>query len=135
MQAEQPAPDDDHGEATGDGDEHFQRPHQDAGSAQGALEEGVQSPRRGAAGDGPPLVFLHGVAGLPSWPDWLDAFAADHRVVAPVLPGFGDSTGLDELTDFLDLTLYHLDLFDTLGVQQPILVGHSLGGAIAAGGL
>lgn len=84
------------------------------------------------AGSGPPLVFLHGVAGLPSWPDWLDGFAADHRIVAPVLPGFGDSTGLDDLTDFLDLTLYHLDLFDALGVEQPVLVGHSLGGAIAA---
>ena len=84
------------------------------------------------AGEGPPLVFLHGVAGLPSWPDWLDGFAADYRVVAPVLPGFGESTGLDDLTDFLDLTLYHLDLFDTLGIERPTIVGHSLGGAIAA---
>ena len=84
------------------------------------------------AGDGPPLVFLHGVAGLPTWPDWLDAFAANYRIVAPVLPGFGESTGLDDLTDFLDLTLYHLDLFDTLGVERPVIVGHSLGGVIAA---
>ena len=70
------------------------------------------------AGSGPPLVFLHGVAGLPAWPDWLDAFAADYRIIAPVLPGFGESTGLDDLTDFLDLTLYHLDLFDALGIER-----------------
>ena len=84
------------------------------------------------AGSGPPLVFLHGVEGLPEWPPWLEKFVPNYRVVAPVLPGFGESEGLDELTDFLDLTLYHLDLFEAIGIGRPVVIGHSLGGAIAA---
>jgi len=84
------------------------------------------------AGSGPPLVFLHGVAGLPDWPGWLDKFVPNYRVVAPILPGFGESTGVENLTDFLGLTLYHLDLFDALGIVRPSVIGHSLGGAIAA---
>ena len=43
-------------------------------------------------GDGPPLVFVHGLTG--SWPNWLEqlpVFAREHRVVAMDLPGFGHS--------------------------------------------
>ena len=43
-------------------------------------------------GEGPPLIFVHGLAG--SWQNWLEqlpVFAADHRVIALDLPGFGYS--------------------------------------------
>src|SRR5579862_4983249 len=43
-------------------------------------------------GEGPALLFVHGLAG--SWQNWLEqipVFAADHRVVAMDLPGFGAS--------------------------------------------
>lgn len=43
-------------------------------------------------GDGPPLVFIHGGAG--SWSHWIrniPAFEADRMVIAPDLPGLGDS--------------------------------------------
>src|SRR6202022_3290612 len=43
-------------------------------------------------GEGPPLVFLHGLSG--SWQNWLENiphFARPHRVIAPDLPGFGCS--------------------------------------------
>jgi len=45
-----------------------------------------------AWGSGPPVVLLHG--GYGSWTHWLkniDALAAGYRVVAPDLPGLGDS--------------------------------------------
>ena len=50
------------------------------------------SGQRDRAGRGPPLVFVHGLSG--SWPNWLEqlpVFAADHRVIALDLPGFGHS--------------------------------------------
>ena len=43
-------------------------------------------------GDGPPIVFIHGLGG--SWTNWLEqlpAFAEDFRVVTLDLPGFGAS--------------------------------------------
>jgi pimeloyl-ACP methyl ester carboxylesterase len=43
-------------------------------------------------GDGPAIVFVHGLSG--SWPNWLEqlpVFARGHRVIAMDLPGFGHS--------------------------------------------
>ena len=43
-------------------------------------------------GEGPPVVFIHGLAGC--WQNWLEnipLFARDHRVIAIDLPGFGES--------------------------------------------
>ena len=43
-------------------------------------------------GSGPPVVFVHGLAG--SWQNWLEqlpVLAEDHRVIALDLPGFGQS--------------------------------------------
>jgi pimeloyl-ACP methyl ester carboxylesterase len=53
-------------------------------------------------------------------------------VYAPVHPGFGESDGLDQIEDILDLTLYHFDLLDALGLQAPHVVGHFFGAMIAA---
>ncbi len=83
-------------------------------------------------GRGKPILFLHGVTGLQGWPAWLDKLAARYRIVAPQMPGYGNSTGLDLIDDWLDLTLYHLDLLEALGMRRPAIIGHSLGGNIAA---
>src|SRR5580693_7254730 len=43
-------------------------------------------------GEGPPLVFLHGLIGRwTHWVEQLTAFAGSHRVIAVDLPGFGDT--------------------------------------------
>ena len=55
------------------------------------------------AGDGPPLLFLHGADGVPAWVGALPLLAERFRVVAPLLPGFGQSRGLEYLDDPLDL--------------------------------
>ncbi len=83
-------------------------------------------------GDGPDLVFLHGAGGIVEGDDLLARLAETHRVWAPELPGFGDSAGEDLLEDMLDFTLHGFDLLSALGVERPLLVGHSLGGMIAA---
>lgn len=83
-------------------------------------------------GDGPPLVFQHGLTGLLAEEPLLDRLAERFTVHAPVWPGFGEQAGEEQLEDMLDFTLHGLDVLDALAVERPILVGHSLGGMIAA---
>ena len=52
--------------------------------------------------------------------------------MAPELPGYGESTGEDLLEDMLDFTLHGWDVVDALGLDRPHLIGHSMGGMIAA---
>jgi pimeloyl-ACP methyl ester carboxylesterase len=84
------------------------------------------------AGNGKPLVFLHGAGGLFPENPFLDALAKTYHVFAPELPGYGESTGDDLLEDMLDFTLHTSDVLAELGLQKPHLVGHSMGGMIAA---
>ena len=85
------------------------------------------------AGSGAPLVYLHGIAGLRDDDPFVAALAkAGHRVIAPRHPGFGGSTGDDEIVDQSDLLYYYLDLLDALDLRGVPLVGHSLGGMFAA---
>jgi len=84
------------------------------------------------AGDGPPLVFLHGAGGLAEESPFLAALARRWRVFAPLLPGYGDSEGGDTLPDMLAITLHSFDVIEALGLTRPYLVGHSMGGMIAA---
>jgi pimeloyl-ACP methyl ester carboxylesterase len=83
-------------------------------------------------GQGKPLVFLHGAGGLTEADPFLAALAQKYRVHAPLLPGYGDSEECAELRDMLDIALHYLDLVDALGLDDPILAGHSMGGMIAA---
>ncbi len=94
--------------------------------------------RRGArcrvleGGAGCPLVFLHGAGGLFADNPFLDRLAERYHVLAPEWPGYGESTGEDLLEDMLDFTLHGWDVVEALGVSRPHLVGHSMGGMIAA---
>jgi pimeloyl-ACP methyl ester carboxylesterase len=58
------------------------------------------------AGSGPPLLFLHGAGGISIGDGALPLLARAHRVYAPLLPGFGQSTGLEFLDDQFDLFLH-----------------------------
>ncbi len=84
------------------------------------------------AGSGPPLLFLHGAGGIPTWDGALPLLARARRVYAPLLPGFGQSTGLEFLDDQLDLFLHCFDVTEALQLDQPYVVGESMGGWIAA---
>ncbi len=85
-----------------------------------------------SAGTGPPLVYLHGAFGYLGWPEFLDRLAERYTVYAPHHPGFGESGDADAIEDLLDLTLFHLDLLDELGLERPHLVGHFFGAMVAA---
>lgn len=83
-------------------------------------------------GNGKPLVFLHGAGGIIPTDPFLDKLAKEFRVYAPLLPGYGDSQECSTLRDMLDFTLHTLDVVESLGLKDPILTGHSMGGMIAA---
>ena len=98
----------------------------------------VVETRRGAkvhvreAGAGVPLVFLHGAGGLFAENRFLEQLGEHFHVFAPAWPGYGESVGEELLEDMLDFTLHGWDVVDALGLERPHLVGHSMGGMIAA---
>jgi pimeloyl-ACP methyl ester carboxylesterase len=83
-------------------------------------------------GQGPVVVLVHGLAS--AWPVWfrnISELAAEHRVVAVDLPGFGGSdnfAGRVEIDNYVDALI---QLLDRLEVQRVKMIGHSLGGIIA----
>jgi pimeloyl-ACP methyl ester carboxylesterase len=85
-----------------------------------------------AGGSGHPLLFLHGAGGHTGLQPLLDRLAESWSVYAPEWPGYGESGGEDQIEDMLDFTLHGWDIADALGLERPILVGHSMGGMIAA---
>jgi pimeloyl-ACP methyl ester carboxylesterase len=84
------------------------------------------------AGEGPPLLFLHGTGGIMAWEGVLPLLSRAYHVYAPLLPGFGRSTGLEYLADQFDLFLHGFDVMEALGLKRPYLVGENLGGWMAA---
>jgi pimeloyl-ACP methyl ester carboxylesterase len=84
------------------------------------------------AGEGPPLLFLHGAGGWPPWGSFFDSIAARHDVLLPEHPGFGLSDNPAWIRNVGDVAMYYLDFLDALGGPPVHLVGHSLGGWIAA---
>ena len=82
-------------------------------------------------GEGPPLVFVHGLSG--SWQNWLEnipEFAKDHRVIAMDLPGFGHSPMPREKITISGYGRWLDQLLEALDVDGCALVGNSMGGFI-----
>lgn len=83
-------------------------------------------------GEGPPLVLLHGPGAYGAqWIRIIPALTATHRVIAPDLPGhgasdfFADGPTRERVAGWLD------DLIECTCLQAPVLMGMTLGGAIA----
>lgn len=84
-------------------------------------------------GDGPPIVLLHGPGEFSAkWLRVVPDLVTDHRVIAPDLPCHGASGGADEAIDTSRSVEWLGALLDETCDSPPILVGHVLGGAIAA---
>lgn len=83
-------------------------------------------------GKGKALVFLHGAGGIMPNDPFLARLSQSWHVYAPLLPGYGDSEECASIRDMLDFTLHTLDVIEALELKDPMLVGHSMGGMIAA---
>lgn len=83
------------------------------------------------AGDGEPLVFLHG-GGIIEGFECFEPLAARFRLIVPLAPGYG-ATELDPPVNGRDEAAANVrDVLDAVGIQRTALVGHSLGGWLAA---
>jgi pimeloyl-ACP methyl ester carboxylesterase len=83
-------------------------------------------------GTGEPLLFLHGYERHPGSAGFLTRLAENHRVLAPEQPGYGSSTGFEQIRDITDLVLFYRSLIGSWGISQIDVVGHSTGGMVAA---
>jgi pimeloyl-ACP methyl ester carboxylesterase len=84
------------------------------------------------AGTGPPTVYLHGIGLTGKWLPFHDALGRRVDLIAPEQPGFGDTPLPSWLRSVDDVVLHLDDLLEVLGVGDLHLVGHGLGGWVAA---
>jgi pimeloyl-ACP methyl ester carboxylesterase len=97
------------------------------------LQVGAQTFRYLSAGtDGRAIVLLHG------WPQTADEFAAiipdlaeDHRVYAPDLSGIGGTDAPGQRWDKAALAADIKGFVDALELEDPLIVGHDIGGMVA----
>jgi pyruvate dehydrogenase E2 component (dihydrolipoamide acetyltransferase) len=80
---------------------------------------------------GEPVVLIHGFGGdLNNWLFAAPALAEEHTVYALDLPGHGGSS--KDVGDGRSLADAVVEFLDSQGLDKPHLVGHSLGGLVAA---
>lgn len=86
-------------------------------------------------GNGPPLIFLHGGWGYQIYPfdSQIEAFGNDYWTIIPDRTGYGRSLRVNEFPiDFHRRAARETKSFiEALGVDRPILWGHSDGAVIA----
>ena len=86
-------------------------------------------------GEGPPLVLVHDyLASRVAWDDVLPGLSACFRVIAPDLPGFGESEKPPPSRYRYDFDAFCeslVDLIAALGFGRVSLCGHAMGGAVA----
>ncbi len=84
------------------------------------------------AGHGPALILLHGYAETSlMWRPIIPALAARFTVIAPDLPGIGDSDIPAKGLDMKNAAIQIHDLAKSLGVEKAEVVGHDIGLMVA----
>jgi 4,5:9,10-diseco-3-hydroxy-5,9,17-trioxoandrosta-1(10),2-diene-4-oate hydrolase len=83
---------------------------------------------------GSPIILIHGLGGfVESWLLNVYVLAEQHRVYAADLPGHGHT---DKPVDWpyrvVDMANFVKDFMTALGIDHAHVIGHSLGGAVAA---
>jgi pimeloyl-ACP methyl ester carboxylesterase len=92
--------------------------------------DGIETAVR-TAGAGEPLVFFHG-GGIVEGVDCLLPIAERFRLVVPYHPGFGGTASNPLISGIGDWLRHYRKLFELLEIGDLALVGHSLGGWLAA---
>lgn len=86
-------------------------------------------------GEGPPVLMLHGLSGFLqdfTHTPIVDELDGAFETIALDRPGYGQSSRpTPELADVRVQADWLAQLVDALGLDRPIVVGHSLGGALA----
>ncbi|MGI9579554.1 MAG: alpha/beta fold hydrolase [Microthrixaceae bacterium] len=98
-----------------------------------AGDTGMASGGESTEADKPALLLLHGIGDSSvSWLPVMDGLAENYRVIAPDLLGHGESD--KPRADYSAAAFANgmRDLLEVLGVERATVVGHSLGGGVAA---
>ena len=83
-------------------------------------------------GKGKPLLLLHGELGWPGWTPWNSALAKERTLIAPIHPGFGKTAMADWIMNIRDLAGFYQRYVREQKLGPVDVLGHSLGGWIAA---
>tara|TARA_B100000767_G_scaffold113763_1_gene108540 strand:+ start:2014 stop:2772 length:759 start_codon:yes stop_codon:yes gene_type:complete len=82
-------------------------------------------------GNGIPLVLVHGFLGSSAmWSPQIEFFKDNFRVIAPALPGFGNSNNVNSCNSIECMAKAILDLLEKKEIKYFNLLGHSMGGMI-----
>jgi pimeloyl-ACP methyl ester carboxylesterase len=83
-------------------------------------------------GHGPAIVFLHGHPfSRAMWAPQVETLSDEFRVLAPDLPGYGESPPLAQIMSMRRFADAVLELLDALDVARTTVVGLSMGGLVA----
>ena len=89
-----------------------------------------------SGGNGGPLLYLHGFADVhsvkESWLPFHERLAQSARVIAPAHPGCAQTDENKDIDTIEDVVFHYLEVLDALNLTQFDLVGHCVGGWIAA---
>lgn len=101
----------------------------------GAFHSNVHDLGESRAGQ-PPALFIHGSGpGVSAWANWrlaMPVIAAQRRVIAPDMVGFGYTDRPAGIAYTMDTWVQQaLDVLDALDLPQADVVGNSFGGALA----
>ena len=84
------------------------------------------------AGDGPPVLALHGLASSGNWYERVAArLSPSYRIIAPDQRGHGRTTQAPGGYDWENLARDMSGLVDHLGLDRVAVLGHSWGGHVA----
>jgi pimeloyl-ACP methyl ester carboxylesterase len=87
-----------------------------------------------AAGQGAPLVLLHGVGMCAeAWAPQIECFAKENWVIALDMPGHGQSDLLPGVPELPDYVAWVAQSLQHLGIGSANVAGHSMGALMAAG--
>ena len=82
-------------------------------------------------GKGFPFVFVHGYLGSSEmWCFQKNYFSKYCRVIAPALPGFGESHSVKSLNSINDMAKNIIEILNKKKIDRFNLIGHSMGGMI-----
>lgn len=83
-------------------------------------------------GDGPAIVFLHGHPfSRAMWAPQIEALSDEFRVIAPDLPGYGESPPRERVMPMRRFADAVVELLDGLEVPRATFAGLSMGGLVA----
>jgi pimeloyl-ACP methyl ester carboxylesterase len=85
------------------------------------------------AGEGPPLLLVHGWGGSSrNWQPTFQSLADIRTMYAPDLPGYGESPPLNDAPDAVRMATLLIEFADALGLERFDIVGHAFGAGLGA---